>query len=197
MTERVRYARRSAGLVSARTSASTSENVSGLIGIGHRQQANAERLEPPWPDDDRARRDESRDDSQDDQNPPRERPVVDVRVAAIAHEDGAGEHQQRDRQPGKQLPFRTSKHFEPSPERDVIGRVEQARHVGAEIPDGAEIAREAERRVNRAIAQQERQHRNRGNHPRERRSPETVSGRDHGLANHRIHKPTNTLKNSR
>ena len=125
-----------------------------------------------------------------------EHPAVDVGVTAIAHEDGARQNEQHDGEPRKQLPFGAPKHIERSPQRQVRRRVQQARHVGAEITDGAEIAGEAERCVNRAIAQQERQHRNRGNDPREA-DREKLPGRDHGLANHKIHKPTNTLKNSR
>src|SRR5687767_2933262 len=45
-------------------------------------------------------------------------------------------------------------------------RVQQARHVGAEFLDRGEIAREPERRVNRAITQQKWQNRNRGSNPR-------------------------------
>jgi hypothetical protein len=76
--------------------------------------------------------------------------------AAISHEQDAGDHEQRNRQSGKQFTFRTPEHFEPPPQRQVIRGVQHRGDVGTVIANLAEVALESERAVDAAIAQQQR-----------------------------------------
>ena len=85
---------------------------------------------------------------------------------AIADEDGAREREQRDRQSRKQLAFGSSEDIEPSPQRQMIGRVQQRGRICAEFANRSEIAGEPERRMNRAIPEQQRENQDSGRHPR-------------------------------
>jgi len=100
-----------------------------------------------------------------DEHAARASPTVYTYSFCAADEQCAGDNQQRDRQSREQFTFGAPKDVKRSPQREMVRGIQEPGDIGGEVADRAEVARKAERRVNRAVSQQERQHRHGGDTP--------------------------------
>jgi hypothetical protein len=98
---------------------------------------------------------------------PHEQPSAAANRLPLPQEHRTGGHQQRDGESGKQLPFGALEDIEMSPEPQGARTVQKRREIGAEVSNASEVAGESEGRMNGSIVQQERQHRQRCDGPRD------------------------------